>query len=292
MTRKHLVYIPFRGVGIDQRDDKWFEDRIRIFLDYTLPSLLNQTVQDFTIWLSFRPQDKNSPLVRKLNRHLGTETKTPFVMTFDGLMYYDDKFSPFLWPRIKNCGRIIRSCWRNKSVKGLPAGITEVFQDKNSTLPERVKNSLRYVGDPSTPVAITRIDSDDMFHAKSLEYVRASAEGECVVALKDGYVYNTSSGELAFYDPKTNPPFHTLFLGRLDGYLEAIKNYKSHEDVFKLGLPVRLIRDERLYCVGIHNPKNHISTIWNHPFRGEIITEGKYEILKQFDIKPNRIIHV
>ena len=66
----HLVYIPFRGVGIDLRDDTWFKDRIEIFKEYTLKSLQKQTCQNFVIWISFRKEDEDNILVKDLAEYI------------------------------------------------------------------------------------------------------------------------------------------------------------------------------------------------------------------------------
>src|SRR3990167_6217085 len=110
----HFVYIPFRGVGIDLRDDEWFAQRIAIFKKYTLQSLLNQTNKNFTIWISFRPEDKDNPLVVELDYYMRA-LGHPFVFTYNGLMYHDDKFGGNLWQRAKNIARIVRWCYTTGS---------------------------------------------------------------------------------------------------------------------------------------------------------------------------------
>ena len=57
----HFVYCPFTGVGIKgYSGDEWFKYRIKLFRDYTLKSLQNQTDKDFVIWLSFRPEERGN----------------------------------------------------------------------------------------------------------------------------------------------------------------------------------------------------------------------------------------
>ena len=55
----HLISVPFTGLGLHggYRGDSWFKYRVEVFKKYTLPSLMNQTNKDFTIWLQFRPEE-------------------------------------------------------------------------------------------------------------------------------------------------------------------------------------------------------------------------------------------
>src|SRR3990167_9847206 len=91
MTKTHIIYIPFTGVGKHQyKGDDWFRDRIEIFKNYTLKSLLNQTNQNFILMVSFRPEDQLNPI---LSNFEGIE-KVGFTepwWTFTGLLYHDDK---------------------------------------------------------------------------------------------------------------------------------------------------------------------------------------------------------
>ena len=70
MKIKHLIAIPFSGVGLHGgfRGDTWFRHRIDIFKNHTLKSLKNQSNKDFTLWLWMRPEEKNNPLTRELLR--------------------------------------------------------------------------------------------------------------------------------------------------------------------------------------------------------------------------------
>src|SRR6185369_2223166 len=86
----HLIYVPFRGVGVKNGDDEWFKERIEIFKQYTLKSLLNQSNRDFVLWLSFRFEDYGDEQMLALSDYLdalGLRT----IMTFNNLMYWDDR---------------------------------------------------------------------------------------------------------------------------------------------------------------------------------------------------------
>ena len=102
MTKTHIIYIPFTGVGKHQyKGDDWFRDRIEIFKNYTLKSLLNQTNQNFILMVSFRQEDQLNPI---LSNFEGIE-KVGFTepwWTFTGLLYHDDKNEEIQFETILN----------------------------------------------------------------------------------------------------------------------------------------------------------------------------------------------
>lgn len=252
MTKNHIIYIPFVGVGINKRfSQEWFADRIEIFKNYTLKSLLNQTNKDFTLWLSFRPEDLTNPLIESLSNIL-QQSGLRFVMTFDGLMYWDD---------------------RNETV--------------NNNLEQRINSSLISLRllDLGDLIYLTRLDSDDMLSRMAVDHIQHGwvINVEALVFRK-GYIYNKELDQLAKWEPPTNPPFHTLVMSRetfLDPkkHLAFYKNFKSHEDIVEqfsyLTLP------DGQFCVFTHNPEMHISTVWGHKFKGDLIPEEDKEKIKQ-----------
>jgi hypothetical protein len=290
----NVIYIPFTGVGIPgYGGDMWLHERILLFLDYTLQSLKHQTIKDFYLWLSFRPEEKGSVYIEALDHALKT-SGVKFVMTFDGLMYHDDKFGGSFTHRLKNVARVIRRAWKAHDWSILKVAHQVFFNTKNKTLKQRLSRSLKKIRKilPSTKkVYLSRIDSDDMFSQDYLSQVRNLGKkiGTALV-VKNGYIYNQSTKELAIWKPQTNPPFHTIIFRNFDffrrnAHYDIIKDYKSHEDVTKI-FTHRFLKDGS-YCVLTHSPKLHISTTWNHPFRGDIITNKleKSKILKKFNIK-------
>ena len=281
MTKRfgHLIYIPFTGVGLNggYGGDDWFKRRIEVFKEFTLPSLLRQTSKQFIVWVSFRPQERENPLTIDLEAYLKTKGIN-FVMTFDGLMYFDDKFSQKPKDMAMNFARLLRQCWRNGNCKGLLNSSIEIFKGKNKTLKSRLSRSLAKIQRIFFGVDmmyVTRIDSDDMFHKEAIEEIQAETRepGTALVYTK-GYVYNAETREYAEWNPKTNPPFHTIIFNERDFfdpwlYLKTMKGYRSHEDVPK-AFKVKVLSDGK-YCVVVHGKGNHISTVWNHPFKGEIV---------------------
>lgn len=287
----HLVYIPVTGVGLYQgfRGRDWYEYRIEIFKNYTLNSLAQQTTKDWVLWLSFRPEELKDPLTGGLARYLD-ERGFDYVMTFDGLMYHDDKFSRGTTYRLYNFGRIVRDCYRKRRLNGLWQGMKELFRDKNKTLPRRLAKSLATMKanlPKANVIYVTRIDSDDMFHKDALALIQNQPPFDGVYSFQNGYVFNRATQELAYWQPKKHPPFHTI-VWQSDNFYDHKKHlayygdFKSHEDVPKVWENKRL--KEGMYCVLVHNQGKQISTIWNHPFKGKEITENKKEILANFGI--------
>lgn len=284
----HFVYIPVTGVGLygGYRGDAWFKERIEVFKNYTLKSLKAQTNQDFIVWMSFRPQDWNNLQLHHIETALQL-AGLKYVFTFEGLMYHDDKFGGSLAHKLRNVARVIRGCYRNRTWGDLIPNTLELLQDKNKTLVARLSRALPslkpYVnGD----VLLTRIDSDDMFHKDAITGIQHLAVDHPkaeAVTMFNGYIYNTTTDEVAEYNPTTNPPFHTIifaadvFLNPM-GHFNSYRGYQSHEDVPYL---FKFVALGRSFCVVTHNPQNHISTGFNHPFRGKLVDK---EVLKDFGL--------
>ena len=199
-----------------------------------------------------------------------------------------------IFSRLKNVARVGRKCWRQKDFSHFISGSKQIFKDKNGTLEKRLASSLsvlkQHFGDTEY-VYVTRIDSDDMFKNNVLELIQSCdpAITESLIFRK-GMVYNKDTKELAEWDPKTNPPFHTIVFSKetffdAKKYLEYFSDWKSHEDTPKVFKYIRL--PDYLYCVLVHNRTNQISTIWNHPFKKDIkvTDEEKKTILGNFGIQ-------
>ncbi|MEK7111864.1 MAG: hypothetical protein AAB875_00905, partial [Patescibacteria group bacterium] len=165
----HLVMIPFSGVGLHGgfRGDAWFRHRINIFKNYTLKSLANQSNRDFAVWCSFRPEEKKNPLTDEIAKAL-TDVNIPFIFTFQGLMYWDDKFNSY-GPRamVRNFLMMLWDSWFGKKWINPLTLIKYTWEDKNRTLPKRLFSALKELEILRTDcgwVYLTRLDSDDMFH--------------------------------------------------------------------------------------------------------------------------------
>lgn len=289
MKFNHLVYVPMTGVGLFNgfRSQEWYKERIEIFKNYTLKSLLNQTNKDFILWLSFRPQEEDNILTLELALYL-TRQKIDWRMTFNGLMYWDDKYSSSLRENFKT----IKSYWRSRRQGGLRL-LQLLWYNKNKDLEERLKKSLfafenlfKREKKHFDHILLTRIDSDDMFHKDALAAIKVSAilnpTSEAIL-LNEGYIYNKNVDQLAEWNPNVNSPFHTIkfpsdIFFNAKKHLEYYGSFRTHEDIPYVFNNYNSI-PERLFCVLIH--ANHISTTWNHPFRGK---NADKKLLKNFGI--------
>lgn len=298
MTKLHLVYTPFTGVGLygGYRGDDWFAERIRVFEKFTLPSLRQQT--GFIHWMSFRPEEKHNPLLRGLRERLDV-LEYPYVMTFNGLMYWDDKFPTGFFPKLVVLARHVRWVVRKGRWDTVLPMLKEVWWSKNETLEERIRHALKYLkvwyfarvldvdrGPLPDVVYLTRIDSDDCFAQGVLERIR-SVENTDVIACQKGYIYREETGELCTWEPPTNPPFHTIVFDGEEffdakSHVERYWGYRSHEDATSIGHVTYL--PDGSYCVTVHGKGNHISTQFNHPFRGPAV-ENREEVLARFGIQ-------
>lgn len=268
----------FRGF----RGQEWFAKRIEIFKQYTLRSLLNQTSKNFVTWITFRPQERNNPLVKELEVYLDA-LNFPFIFTFDGLMYADDKFFPRFRDRIPFIKRTLRGFWRAKRFDWF--ALYDICRDKNASLKKRLTSSLdvlRPIFRRTDFVYLTRIDSDDIFHKDVVKLIQQIKPQHKAITIRKGYIYNRITRELSEWNPTTNPPFHTIIFPYevffdAEKYLEYMGGYRTHEDVTKLYDYIKL--KGHLYCVLTHSW--NISTNYSHRFRGGII-KNKVKILKDF----------
>src|SRR3989304_4458090 len=89
----HLMYIPFTGLGLygGWRGNRWFKNRIHIFKQFVIPSLLAQSNQDFTVWISFIPQNKYNQHIKELKIYMDS-VGLKSIFTYSGLCFYDDKY--------------------------------------------------------------------------------------------------------------------------------------------------------------------------------------------------------
>ena len=283
----HLCYSPFTGVGLHGgfRGNKWYKHRIDIFKKYTLQSFLNQSNKNFVHWFSFRIDEKENPLTKELFNYL-ISIKYPCIFTFDNLMYWDDKFTKYnLKTAFRNLLMMLWDCWIYKEFKSPGELFVEMWENKNKTLLERLTHSLEkmkgiIIGwNKFKWVYLTRIDSDDMFHKDTIKLIKKQnpLESEALVFDK-GYIYNTKTGQLADWNPPTNPPFHTLiFPGEVFfnpiQHLKYYKDFKTHEDIPRIFKCKTL--DEKDYMVSFHG--KHISTGWNSPLPRRIYQQMKYK---------------
>lgn len=255
MKKLHLIYIPFTGLGIKEYGgDEWYQYRANLFRDYTLKSLTAQTDRNFTIWISFRPQEKENPITKQIENDI-KKTGLDYIFTFDGIMMHDD-----------------RGVWHN----------TDLEQRMEKSLNE-LKEHLGY----ADWVFKTDLGSDDMFHREAIREIKAEEpRPRGATYYLNGYILNMTTGQLAQWNRNTSCskytiiyPYETFFNAKK--HLEHIKGLISHEYT-PLVFDATRLPDGRYMC-GVH--EGNISTTWENKFRGdEFFGDEKNNILRQFGL--------
>lgn len=266
---RHFLYVPFTGLGLygGSRGNRWLRNRIQIFKQFVVPSMIAQTNQNFTVWVSWRREDKGNVYVEELQQYLvRTFGSDRVVFTYSGVCFYDDKY-----PDGEAKARLINA------VHG--AGMT----------------LINYIGDVKD-VVYTIQPSDDCYHSGMVEEVQTLLKETDYNAIgyKHGYIMSYPTGEVREYNPQTNPPFFSVRMPKetfIDPFqhvqFTALKQnvgkyskgtpYPSHEyigDCLKyLQLP------KRGFLVGTHG--ENISTHFKHPYAGDQVDKT---ILNQFGI--------
>lgn len=247
MKRIHLMYVPFTGLGLygGFRGNRWLRNRIEIFKEYTCRSLLAQTNQDFILWVSWRPQEKNNPQVIELYKWcLHKFGFDGVVFTFSGLCFWDDKY-----PDDQARNRLVNSLHRTMS------------------------ELVNYITEDE--VLMTIQPSDDCYHSLFIQRINDFFDNNPdynAVGYQGGYIMNYQTKEISEYNPNTNPPFFTIKFPKsvfIDPYkhMKYTGPYKSHEHIPDFTKYYRY--SWRGFIVGCHG--ENISTYYDHPFKGENI---------------------
>lgn len=235
----HLFYVPFTGLGNPPyRGDRWLENRIEVFKRFVLPSLVNQTNRNFTVWFQWRPEEAGNPIVTRFKCHLSRIRGLTCVHTFHGVTIWDDKLPD------GEAGR--------KMMTALQRSLSEVAP----------------LCDEAEWVYLTCQPSDDCYALDMAETVqRFTPHRGMALAYRKGYIMDYTSKRVREYDPETMSPFATLVFPKFDfcdpnAHYRYIGPFKSHEyvkDYFKVTWLV-----DRGFMVGTHG--ENISTVWNHPY--------------------------
>lgn len=253
---KFLIAIPFTGLGLYNgfRGNRWLRNRIKVFEQFTLPSLLAQTDRDFVVWFQWRHEERNNPHVLALKERLSQIPNFTFVFTFYGVCIYDDKYED--------------SVARDRLFDSLHLSTQELFD----YLPD--SEQIYYLLQPS----------DDCYHKNTVALVKKVFDEQDVnaVSFTKGYLCNYNTKEVLEYNPETNPPFaairfprekffdagkHLTYIGMKEAVGKYAKGtpFPSHEylaNCFKTAY-----FDWRGFLVGTHG--ENISTHFNHPYGGE-----------------------
>ena len=242
----HLLYCPLTGLGLRGgfRGNAWLKNRIRVFNEFVLPSLQNQTKQEFITWISCRPQERYNPIIQNFANNLSGIRGMTFVFTYEGLCFWDDK-TPDKLEHARLLERLTR------------------------TLPELEP----YIG-KEEHVYMTIQPSDDMYLSTAIETIQSVPfEERRSIGWVEGYIMNYATKEVAEYNPTTLPPFSTIMFPR-ETFLNPFAHfnytgpYVSHEYV-KVHTKFLAIPG-RGFVVGTHG--ENISTTFNHPYKGRILT--------------------
>lgn len=277
MKNTFLVYTPFTGLGLygGFRGNRWLRNRIKVFKQFVIPSLLNQSDRDFVHWISWRREEKYNKHVMELEQWMSQIPNFKFIFTYDGIVFWDDKFDDVT----------AREKLFNSLFKTLP-GLFDIVGDVDE---------IHWLLQPS----------DDLYDRMTVESVKKAFEGDPTmqaVAYTQGYLCNYNTKELLEYNPKTSPPFHAIRFpksiffdaGRHMTYIslkEDMNQYKkgtpcpSHEYLPKCLKTANF--DGRGFLVGTHG--ENISTHFNHPYGGNKVDPA---VLYNFGIYGVEPLHL
>lgn len=257
MKTTTFVCVPFTGLGLygGFRGNRWLRNRIKIFKQFVVPSLLAQTDQDFVLWVAWRNEERDNQHVQDLYRWLLTQP-LKVVFTYSGCPFWDDKYSD-----------------------------EEAHERLSQTLHYALRDLIDHAPDADEIIWVLQ-PSDDLYNMRHIESIKHTfTELPKVQALSytKGYLCNYNTLEVLEYNPTTNPPFFSIRFPRATffnvlNHMEYTGPYKSHEyvgDKLTLGH-----MHGRGFLVGTHG--ENISTHFNHPFGGEKV--GK-DVLGQFGVE-------
>lgn len=254
---KHFIYIPFTGLGLygGHRGSRWLTNRIKIFKQFVVPSLQAQTNQNFTIWISWRREDRNTPAIAQLEAYLiSIFGMGRVVFSYNGVCFWDDKYQD--------------AEAHNRLATALHGSMAEI---------------INHIGD-SDDIVMTIQPSDDCYNKDMVEEVQHKFKSSMYTACGygQGYIMNYQTGELREYNPQTTPPFFSILFKR-ETFMDPLKHmkhtgpYKSHEYI---GDTLKYIKlPGRGFLVGTHG--ENISTHFKHPYAGDTVPS---ETLERFGI--------
>lgn len=273
---KHLLYVPFTGLGLYSgfRGNLWFRNRIDIFKQFVIASLKSQTSQNFVVWISFTPELRGNNDISKLSNYL-TENNIKHVFTYSGICFYDDKYED------------------SKAKERLIVALHGAIGDLNDIVGEEEE------------VIMTIQPSDDCYINYFVEGMQKLFKENPEIngaGFQSGYICNYQTKELAEYNPNTNPPFYTIRFKR-NVFLNPLAHFqytalKKDVGKYKVGTPipsheyveyaVKYMKImERGFLVGTHG--ENISTHFNHPFKGAVVDQS---ILKKFGLDNVSVLKI
>lgn len=254
-----FLMVPFSGLGLYNgfRGNRWLRNRIKIFKQFVIPSLLNQTDRDFTLWVAWRPEERNNRYVQELKAYLEALPNFSVVFTYSGVPMYDDKYEDSV-ARVRVADAINGSI---RELINLADGAEEIY----------------WMMQPS----------DDLYDKLTVESVKlgfgANPEIQAL-SFSKGFICNYFTKELREYNPKTNPPFAAIRFPR-GVFFDPSKHMahislKKDSGQYKAGTPLPSHEyltdclttgffDGRGFLVGTH--QDNISTVFDHPYAGALV---------------------
>ena len=269
---KHLVYIPFTGLGLKGgfRGQTWLRNRIEVFKKFTLVSLLHQSNRDFVVWLQWRPEDQDNSQIKKLEKTLNALRDFTFISTYGGLCFEDDKYDR-------------------------PYSLERLETNLKRTLPE-----LRAVLGEEQTILMTIQPSDDCYLSHAFQEIQDKAKTLNItkphsIGYRQGYMMNYNTLELAeyanqnpqdqtdkesTYNTYTIPPFFTVVFPRnvfVDpkAHMKWTGPYRSHEYIGNDTTYIDLKGSG--FIVGTHG--ENISTTWTHRYKGRMLEGQEKELV-------------
>ena len=257
----HFLHVPFTGLGNFRgfRGPRWLKNRIQVFKQFVVPSLLAQTQREFILWVAWRREEKTNPQVKELKEYLdGVGLKN--VFTYSGIAIWDDKYSDDIARE-----RVI------DSLHGSMGDLINIMENADTIL-------------------MTLQPSDDCYRRDAVENIqKIFRTGEYqAVGYTKGFITDYKTLKVREWNPNTNPPFYTIKFSR-ETFIDPLKHFeyaahKSHEyvpDKFRYAK-----MEERGFMVGVHG--ENISTVWQHPFTGPD-REGILDNFGLGDVSPLKI---
>src|SRR3990167_1085962 len=186
---KHLFYIPFTGLGLYKgfRGNVWLKNRTEVFKHFVVPSLHAQTNQDFKLWVSWRPEERNNKYVQEFYTNLvGEFGQDRVLFTYHGVCFWDDKYSD-----------------------------TEARTRLVTALHHSIADLIDFIGECER-VIMTIQPSDDCYHsgmAQEIQTLFRETDYQAIGYSK-GYIMNYATKEVKEYNPETNPPFFSIAFPR------------------------------------------------------------------------------
>lgn len=272
----HLLYIPFTGLGLYNgfRGQRWLKNRRKIFWDFVIPSLKAQTNKNFILWISWRYEEKDNPLVKELKSYLDN-IGLKNVFTYSGVCFYDDKYPDDIA--------------RERLVSAIHGSMGQL---------------LNVMGEVDT-ILMTIAPSDDCYHSNAVRFLQNAFKENSelqAIGFTKGYICNYITKEVREYNPTTNPPFYTIKFPR-DIFIDPKRHtdytaLKKDVGKYKVGTPLPSheyiakclkygIINERGFLVGTHN--ENISTHFNIPFAGEKVDASILKDFGLYEVKPLKI---